>query len=78
VKVTILTGLATNNCVLFTANDASMRDYSLIVPSDCVASNTDIENRHALEQIEKILKADIRPSTELCLTELKKWAEADS
>src|SRR5512138_3164801 len=44
----ILTGIAGNNCVLFTANDAYMRDFKLIVPSDCVVSNTDEENRYAL------------------------------
>jgi nicotinamidase-related amidase len=36
----ILTGIAGNFCVLFTANDAYMRDYELIIPSDCTASNT--------------------------------------
>ena len=64
-KTVILTGIAGNNCVLFTANDAYMRDFSLIVPCDGVASNTEQENANALEQMRKILKADIRPSTEL-------------
>ena len=36
----ILTGVAANICVLFTANDAYMRDFHLVVPSDCIASNT--------------------------------------
>ena len=58
----IITGIAANICVLFTANDAYMRDYKLIVPGDCVASNTEGENRHALEEMAKVLKADIRPS----------------
>ena len=64
-KVVVLTGMAANICVLFTANDAYMRDLHLAVPSDCVASNTDEENRYALDQMRKVLKADIRPSTEL-------------
>src|SRR5712691_2982575 len=34
----ILAGIAGNNCVLFTANDAYMRDFKLFVPSDCVIS----------------------------------------
>ena len=45
VKTVILTGVAGNICVLFTANDAYMRDFSLVVPRDCVASNTEEENR---------------------------------
>jgi nicotinamidase-related amidase len=70
VKSLILTGIAGNNCVLFTANDAYMRDFYLYVPSDCVASNEPEENRHALEQIRTVLKADIHPSTEMDLQEL--------
>jgi nicotinamidase-related amidase len=70
-KVLILTGMACNICVLFTANDAYMRDFKLVVPSDCVASNTESENRYALEQIRQILKADTKSSTELSFAELK-------
>jgi nicotinamidase-related amidase len=66
----IVTGIAGNICVLFTANDAYMRDLSLIVPRDCVASNSDEENCNALGQMAKVLKADIRPSTDLDLTQL--------
>src|SRR5262249_7503759 len=40
-KVLILTGIAGNNCVLFTANDAYMRDFRLVVPGDCIASNSE-------------------------------------
>lgn len=71
VKAVILTGISTNICVLFTANDAYMRDFHLLVPSDCVASNTAEENRHALDQIRKVLKADIRPSAEISFEALR-------
>ena len=66
-KNLILTGIAGNNCVLFTANDAYMRDFKLFIPSDCVVSNTEEDNRHALEQMETVLKADITPAAELDL-----------
>jgi len=62
-RVLIMTGIATNICVLFTANDAYMRDYEIVVPSDCVAANTPEDNRYALSQISKILKADTRASS---------------
>ena len=68
----ILAGIAGNNCVLFTANDAYMRDFKLFVPSDCVVSETRDENDYALKQMEKVLKADIRLSIELNLEELKR------
>jgi nicotinamidase-related amidase len=66
-KNLILTGIAGNNCVLFTANDAYMRDFKLFVPADCIVSNTEEENQHALEQMETVLKADITPSANLDL-----------
>ena len=65
VETVILTGIAANICVLFTANEAYMRDYQLIVPRDCVASNTKRENDYALQQMKQILKADIRPSSKI-------------
>jgi nicotinamidase-related amidase len=70
-RALILTGIAGNNCVLFTANDAYMRDFKLFVPSDCVVSETAEENEYALEQMAKVLKADTRPAAELELVKLK-------
>jgi nicotinamidase-related amidase len=69
-KNLILTGIAGNNCVLFTANDAYMRDFKVFVPQDCVVSNTEEENRYALKQMETVLKGDTRPSPELDLKTL--------
>jgi|SRR6185436_3476182 len=67
VRTVILTGIAGNNCVLFSANDAYMRDLRLVVPSDCIVSNTPEENDYALRQMKTVLKADVRPSTKLAL-----------
>ncbi|MDX1950993.1 MAG: isochorismatase family cysteine hydrolase [Verrucomicrobiota bacterium] len=72
VKTLVLTGIAGNNCVLFTANDAYMRDFRLIVPKDCVVSNSQEENDSALKQMATVLKADISPSTKLNLAKLAK------
>lgn len=69
-KTLVLTGMAANICVLFTVNDAYMRDFHLILPEDCVASNTEQENRHALDAMRKVLKADTRASHKLRLEEL--------
>lgn len=67
----ILTGVAANICVLFTANDAHMRDFDLCIPADCVASNTAEETRFALALMERTLGADVRPSDQL---ELEAWS----
>jgi nicotinamidase-related amidase len=69
-KNLILTGIAGNNCVLFTANDAYMRDFKIFVPADCVVSNTEEENSYALKQMETVLKADTSPSHKLDLKAL--------
>ena len=71
VHTVVLTGMAGNVCVLFTANDAYMRDLRLVVPSDCTASNTDEENNYALDQMKRIMKADVRPSDQWTLESLQ-------
>lgn len=75
-KTVILTGIAANICVLFTANDAYMRDLRLIVPEDCTVANSAEEARFALGQMRGILKADTRPSTDLELSSLLMETEA--
>jgi nicotinamidase-related amidase len=66
----ILTGIAGDNCVLFSANDAYLRDYTLMIPCDCVASNSREENDAALRLMAKVVKADITPSTGIDLDRL--------
>ena len=61
----ILTGIAGNICVLFTASDGYMRDFNLLVPQDCIASETEADNQHALAYMSKVLKADTRLSTDI-------------
>jgi nicotinamidase-related amidase len=75
VKTLILTGVTADICVLFTANDAYMRDYSLMVPADCVASVNLDENRHALKHMQRVLKADARPSAKISFDEAKERAK---
>ena len=67
----ILTGITSDICVKFTASDAYLRDLSPYVPRDCVAAVVAEENEHALRYMERVLKADTRPSTELDLERLQ-------
>ena len=62
VKNLIITGVTTDICVLFTANDAYMRGFDIVVPSDCVAAVSPSNERHAMELIKRVLKADTRKS----------------
>lgn len=61
----ILTGIAGNICVLFTAHDAHMRDLKVYAPSDCIASNTAADNDYALRQIQAVMKGQVALSTRL-------------
>ena len=70
-KKVILTGVAGDNCVLFSANDAYMRDLKLFIPPDCIASNTEAENHYALQLLKKVVKADVRPSSDLDLKAMR-------
>jgi nicotinamidase-related amidase len=65
IRRVILTGIAGNICVLFTANDAYMRDLKIVTPADCIVSNTAAENDHALRQIRTVLKGNVSDSARL-------------
>lgn len=65
VRRVVVTGIAGNICVLFTANDAYMRDFRIFAPADCIVSNTAADNDHALRQISTVLKGNVTESTRL-------------
>ena len=67
IKKLIITGIAGNICVLFTANDAYMRDYKLYCPKDCIASVNEQDNMYALTMMKNVLKANITVSNQLLL-----------
>jgi nicotinamidase-related amidase len=48
-RTLIIAGLATESCVLVAATEAHVRDFKLIVPSDCVAGLNARHHGQALE-----------------------------
>ena len=62
VQTVVIAGFAADNCVFFTAAEAHMRDYKVVVPSDCCAAELDSERRHALAKMRKFLDADTASS----------------
>jgi nicotinamidase-related amidase len=64
----ILTGVTSHQCVLFTANDAHVRSFELIVPRDCIGGPKAADDRFALKYFSSVLQADTRPSTSLRLS----------
>jgi len=69
----VLTGIAADICVLFTAADAHMREYGLWVPSDAIASNSAQRTGWALDIMASTMGAETRSTGDLRLNE---WVEA--
>jgi nicotinamidase-related amidase len=78
IRRVILTGIAGNICVLFTANDAYMRDLALFAPTDCIVSNTAADNDHALRQIATVLKGDVTDSWRLTFRRARRAIATDA
>lgn len=68
----ILTGVAADICVLFTAADAHMRDYALWAPRDCVAASNPERTDWALDIMDKAMGACTEPFSEAAL---QAWLE---
>lgn len=64
----ILAGVSSHQCVLFTATDAHVRDFELVVPSDCVASPSSAQTRFALKYFRDALNAKVGPLSSLRLS----------
>ncbi|TPX68704.1 hypothetical protein SpCBS45565_g02946 [Spizellomyces sp. 'palustris'] len=67
IKTLIIVGMAGNVCILFTANDAYMRDFATFVPKDCIASTSSEESAAAILLMERVLRTTTRNSDELDL-----------
>jgi nicotinamidase-related amidase len=65
VRTLVLTGFTTDNCVLFTASDAFLRDLEIIVPPDCVAAVKPDYHERALEHMTRVLDVQAIESTEI-------------
>lgn len=65
VRTLVITGFAADNCVLFTAADAYMREYGLVVPRDCVGAQTPQALRRALDSMTKLFWAKTDSSTSI-------------
>ncbi|PZQ59960.1 MAG: cysteine hydrolase [Phenylobacterium zucineum] len=71
----VLTGLAADICVLFTAADAHMRAYGLWAPADAVASSHPAHTEWTLAILRKSMGAQTASSRELRLSD---WVSAQA
>ncbi len=69
-KKLILAGLTGDICILFTAIDAHMRDYQLILPNDCIVSQDMNENERVLKYMERVLEAEVKPAEQIDFAKL--------
>jgi nicotinamidase-related amidase len=67
VRRLVLTGVAMDICILFTAADAHMRDYALWVPADAVAAEDDKSGKFALATMRGSMGAEIATTRDLSL-----------
>uniref|UniRef100_Q01R87 Isochorismatase hydrolase n=1 Tax=Solibacter usitatus (strain Ellin6076) TaxID=234267 RepID=Q01R87_SOLUE len=74
----ILTGLATNSCIVCTAHDANMRDFILYVPSDCSAARSRREHTQAIEHLKETTRASVIPSAGLRVDALRAASRRNS
>lgn len=70
----ILTGVASDQCVLVTATEAGMRDLGVVVPRDCVASQSASRNEIVLRQLEEFQKLPTTPSSRIRLVPRRRGA----
>jgi nicotinamidase-related amidase len=68
VRTVVLAGFATDNCVLFTAADAYMRDFNIVLASDGMAAETRRDHREAIRHMKKVFEARLSTSTRVRLT----------
>ncbi len=65
----LLSGVSSDQCVLVTAAEARMRDLDVVVPRDCVASQSQVRNAAALVHYDQVLKVATTPGSEVDLVE---------
>ncbi len=76
-RTLVLTGLTGEQCVLFTASDAFMRDFHVVVAPDCTASRSERDNEGALRQMERLLRVELIPSHEIDFAALRARGEEE-
>ncbi|WP_188194006.1 cysteine hydrolase family protein [Nonomuraea sp. SYSU D8015] len=65
-RTVLLTGQVTEQCILYSALDGYIREFSIMVPPDCVAPIHHDLGRAALRMMERNMSAEIVPASD-CL-----------
>lgn len=62
IKKLAICGVSSHQCVLFTAMDAHVREYDLVIPQDCIGGPAAADTKHALYVLSHALTAQITTS----------------
>jgi len=72
VKTIIIAGITTNSCVMLTVSDAYVRDLKTLLVSECVAGQSEEDQRKAIERMEKDFAAKVVRMQDLDLEALRR------
>jgi nicotinamidase-related amidase len=61
----IATGITSHQCVLFTAMDAHVREFELVIPTDCLGAGAVADTKHALYIFSHALMAKVISSRQV-------------
>ncbi len=76
VSTVVIAGFTTDNCVLFTASDAYLRDLNIVLPPDCSAAVTKEYHERALEHMQRVFHVKAIYSTDIDFMELMESSPA--
>ena len=63
----LISGVASDQCIVMSAAEAKMRDYEVVVPSDCVADQTPARTSRALRHLREAHGIETTPSARIRL-----------
>ena len=63
----LISGVASDQCIVMSAAEARMRDYDVVVPSDCIADQTPARTVRALRHLRESQGIETTPSARLRL-----------
>ena len=71
VRRLVVTGSSAQQCILFTAIDAYVRDYQLCIPTDCLVALNERERRFSRYFFQNVLRAPQASSTSIRLAAME-------
>ncbi|RZA11133.1 MAG: cysteine hydrolase [Proteobacteria bacterium] len=65
VETLIICGISAESCILFTATDAYVRKFKIVLASDCIVSQNAAKKNAALKLMKESLRAEVKISSKI-------------